>query len=167
MRHWYVIYSKPQKELFLFQQLSLYQINTYIPLVFNHSRNTHKTKPKDFFPCYLFVQLDIQDKGLSNLLWIPGSRGVVCYGDEPSEVPDAFIEQLKMKIDTINHTPLNSCSYYKGQNITISSGLFKGYSAVFDEYLPEKDRVQLLLKTIEDFNYRVEIPAIELSGSSV
>lgn len=164
MLHWYVMHAKPQKELFLFKQLNLNQIESYLPLATNNG-HFRLGGMKPFFPGYLFVRVDIATSGISQLLWIPGSKGIVCFGGEPASVSDGFILQLKIKMGSINSEPGSRMQrYHDGDPVTISSGPFEGFQAVFNEYLPAQDRVRLLLKTIADSCIRLEVPAGQLAA---
>jgi len=113
----------------------------------------------------MFVRVDILECGISQLLWVPGSKGIVCFGGEPASVSDGFVLQLKNKMNYLN-TDLESRfkRYKEGDAVTISGGPFEGYLAVFNEYLPAQDRVRLLLKTITDSSIRLEVPAGQLAA---
>ncbi len=163
MMHWYVLRSKPLKEIFLSKQLGFRNIEAYIPFVLKRKKYDPK-KSCNFFPGYIFVRIDLEKIGLSALKWIPGSNGVVCFGGEPGVVPDAFIHQLRYKMDRLNEEPQAKWArYQKGDRVEIKHGPFEGYLAVFDQYLPSSDRVRLMLKTIAEHQLKVEIPGEQLA----
>jgi len=164
MLHWYVMHSKPQKELFLFKQLCLSQIESYLPVL---KKNNQFTLPSEraFFPGYLFVRVDIALSGISQLLWTPGSKGIVCFGGEPASVSDSFIEGLMRKMDSINTEPKSRLLRYRnGDAVIIANGPFEGFQAIFNQYLPAQDRVRLLLKTIAENSIHIDVPAGQLAA---
>lgn len=162
---WYVMHSKPQKELFLFNQLNLNRIETYLPMVKARNPKAHK-RTRPFFPGYLFINVDLAITGTSELLWIPGSKGVVCFGGTPASVPDQFIQRLKQEMETIDAEPHTRMLRYKdGDLVKICSGPFEGFQAVFNQYLPEQDRVRLLLRTLAENSIYLEVPASQLTSS--
>ena len=164
MLHWYVMHSKPQKELFLFKQLCLNQVESYLPLIkkFDHFG---MVSTRAFFPGYLFVRADIALCGVSQLLWIPGSKGIVCFGGEPASVSDSFIEGLMRKMDSFNAEPKSRLLRYRnGDAVTIAEGPFEGFQAIFNQYLPAQDRVRLLLKTLADNSIHIDVPAGQLAA---
>lgn len=164
MMHWYVMRSKPLKELFLYQQLGLHGIEAYIPLVPFRKKGAASQIAHNFFPGYLFIHVDLVQSGISCLMYIPGSNGVICFGGEPGVVPEAFIQQLKWKVNHFYETPQPLFSKYKkGDSIRIASGPFEGYMAVFDHYIPTADRVRIMLKTIAEYQVRLEIPSEQIS----
>ncbi len=163
MMHWYVLRSKPLKEIFLSNQLGFHNIEAYVPLVLNRKKNNSQ-KSCNFFPGYIFVRIDLEKLGMSALMWMPGSNGVVCFGGEPGVVPDAFIHHLRHKVDHLNEDPQSKWArYQKGDQVKIAQGPFRGYEAVFDQYLPSSDRVRLMLKTIAEHQLKVEIPGEQLA----
>lgn len=163
MISWYVMQSKPQKERFLNSQLSINLIETFLPLIRTTNRNG-KPMTRSFFPGYMFVHVDLANQGISDLNWIPGARGLVCFGDQPASVPDQFITQLRKKLEVVNTKPgSNYNKHQPGDLVTIVSGPLKGYQAIFNHYLPEKDRVRLFLKLLSENTISLEVPATHIS----
>lgn len=163
MLKWYVMQSKPNREFFLASQLRLNHVKTYLPLIRMLDNKDH-IKQKPFFPGYLFVHIDLSKSGTSCLQWVPGSKGMVMFGGQPPSVPDQFIEELRYKLEKLN---INRDSKYsqipEGDPVSIVSGPFQGYRAMFNAYLPEKDRVRLLLNTLADNAFSIEIPAEDIA----
>lgn len=156
---WYVMQSKPQKERLLNSQLSINQIESYLPLVKTRNR-TGRSITKTFFPGYMFVRLDLTARGISDLNWIPGSRGLVSFGDQPASVPDHFIQQLKNKLEDLNTKQKTRMhNYRQGDIVTITTGPLEGYRAIFNQYLPDKDRVRLFLDMLSENTISLEVPA--------
>jgi transcriptional antiterminator RfaH len=163
MKQWYVMHSKPNKEWFLFDQLGHREIESYLP-VLKKNKTLWISRGKAFFPGYLFVKTDITVCGISSMLWIPGAKGIVCFGGEPAWVSEMFIDQLKHKMDQMNREEKSRFyKYREGDVVTIASGPFSGFQAVFNQYLPEHVRVRLLLTTLAENNVHIEIPAGQLA----
>jgi len=162
MFKWYVMQSKPNREFFLLSQLELNDIKTYLPVI-RTMYNERRIRIKPFFPGYLFVYVDLSERGTSCLQWIPGSKGMVMFDGQPPSVPESFIEELKWKLERINIRQESRFSKIsEGYPVKIVHGPFEGYQAIFNDYLPEKDRVKLLLKTLADNAFSIEIPASDI-----
>ncbi len=159
MLGWYVMQAKPQKESFLCSQLACNQIETYHPLIKTRNRKG-TTTTCSFFPGYMFIHVDLVDRGISDINWIPGSRGLVCFGGQPASVPDHFVQELKNKLEILNRKQKSdSLDHQQGDLVTITKGPFEGYRAVFNHYLPEKDRVRLFLDLLSKNTISLELPA--------
>ncbi len=159
MLGWYVMQAKPQKESFLCSQLECDLIETYHPSI--KTRNCKgRTMIRSFFPGYLFIHVDLDDRGISDFNWIPGSRGLVCFGGQPASVPEHFVHELKNKLEQLNRKQKQySLDHQQGDLVTIINGPFEGYRAVFNQYLPEKDRVRLFLELLSKNTISLELPA--------
>lgn len=163
MIKWYVMQSKPYKESFLLSQLALNQIESYLPLM-KSKNHSGRVLSKPFFPGYLFVHVDLNERGTACLQWIPGSKGLVKFEDQPPSVPEDFIQKLKRKLERINKSQDSRLfRIVEGHSVSIVHGPFEGYQAIFNEYLPEKDRVKLFLNTLADNAFFVEISASDIA----
>ena len=137
---WYTIHCKPRKEKQVAEYLKSHDFDIYYPIVrFNNANHP-------YFPRYLFVHTSINLVGMNVLRWIPGSIGLVEFGGEPAIVPDHFIERLKQHISSVEKSGgLHLHKLKQGDLVEIKAGAFSGYEAVFNYYLRDEDRVQLLL----------------------
>ncbi|HLO15311.1 MAG TPA: transcription termination/antitermination NusG family protein [Anaerolineales bacterium] len=164
MLGWYVMHSKPQKEQWLYNQLSSLQIETYFPCLYNRSGKVSSSKPKPYFPGYLFVNIDLDLAGRSALQWIPGSLGLVTFGDEPAAVPEGLLQRIRHRIDEINQRGKKILENLRpGDQVMIHSGPFAGYEAVFCTRLRDTERVQVLLKILQDCSLRINLSVNQLT----
>src|SRR5215207_3834781 len=139
MLEWYVMHSKSQKEQWLYKQLHALEIEAYYPClqVENGKPSSYKSKP--YFPGYLFVNVDLDLTGRSLLQWIPGSLGLVTFAEE-----NVFV------------------GLRSGDEVVNQSGAFAGYDAIFCARLQGSERVQVLLKVLQDQNIRIDLPLRKL-----
>lgn len=159
MIKWYVFQSKFRKESLVCEQLRIRNFDTFFPYIRGRSvhRGTYRVKP--YFPGYIFGRLDLEATGSSLIDWIPGAIGVVRFGGEPVPVQDHLIEMLRQHLDTINASLGEfSARFQLGDLVTIQSGPFAGYDAIFNVRLPGRDRVEVLLKLLQGTHIRVELP---------
>jgi transcriptional antiterminator RfaH len=152
------MHSKPQKERWLHDQLSTLEIETYYPClqIRNGKRFSHTTKP--YFPGYLFVNVDLETTGRSVLNWIPGSLGLVRFGEEPACVPEGLLQKIRHRVDEMNGARNKLFeSLRPGDGVVIHSGPFAGYDAIFCSRLRDSERIQVLLKVLQDRTIRVDL----------
>ena len=157
---WYVMRSKPNKESFLWEQLSLQNIECYYPRLRVQPVNPRARKLRAYFPGYLFVRVDLERINLSTLQWMPGAAGLVSFGGEPASVPDSLINTIRNRVDEINAAGGELLEgLEKGQAVAIQTGPFAGYNAIFDARLSGDERVRVLLELIDQGQLPVELPA--------
>ena len=157
---WYVIHSKPNKEELLYEQLRTRNIDAYYPRIKVQPINPRARKTIPYFPGYLFIKVDLDILGSSTLRWMPGALGLVEFGSDPASVPDDLIQTIREKVNQVNTLDENKAERFKtGESVTIQSGPFAGYHAIFDSRLPGPERVRVLLQLLSDRQIGVELSA--------
>ena len=158
MLDWYILNSKPNKEEFALQQLNLREINAYYPCVKVKPINPRSRKIKPYFPGYLFIHANLALIGTSILKWIPGTIGLVSFGNELASMPDDLLQSIRNHVDQINKAQGNTNKkFISGDKVQIQSGPFAGYQAIFDSYTPGHERVQVLLQMLQERQIKLEL----------
>jgi len=149
--HWYVLRSKPRKEYVVYRQVRNQGFEVYYPRLKIVPVNPRSRKVKPYFPGYMFVQVDVDDIGLSIFQWMPHTLGLVCIGDEPAIVSDNILIEIKNRVDQITEAGGELFEgLAHGEPVTISDGPFAGYEAIFDTRIPGSERVRVLLQLLND-----------------
>jgi transcriptional antiterminator RfaH len=157
---WHVIRSKPNKEDFLARQFEARGMKVFHPRIRVRVVNPRARRVRPYFPGYIFVQVDLEQTGWSVLQWMPGTMGLVSFGSVPASVPESLINTIRKRVDEINTSDRDMLKgLSKGQIVTIQSGPFAGYEAVFDERLSGEERVRVLLKLINKQQLPLELPS--------
>ena len=100
MKLWYALHTKPNSEYQVATALRQQELETYLPEIeAPKSRRQRKTRP--FFPCYLFVMIDFEQTGLSQVRWTPGLRRIVTIDNQPVPVPEAVIDLIRRQLGEI------------------------------------------------------------------
>lgn len=155
--NWYVLSIKAHKEQPVQRYLRNNRIETYFPTISVNPANPRSRSRRPFFPGYMFVNIDLDREGENRLRWIPGTRGLVRFGDQPASVPENTISELRKHVKTINNTALRPERLQRGDRVRIINGIFNGYEAIFDAHLSGKDRVQVLLAFLSQHSRRVRL----------
>jgi transcriptional antiterminator RfaH len=149
MENWYVLHSKPNAEYQVANALKGRGIQTYLPEIeAPKARPGRKRQP--LFPCYLFVRVDLEAVGLSQVQWTPGLRRIVAFGDRPTSVADEVIDLIQR-----GHT------FMPGDTVRITDGPMQGMLAVFERPTTPSERVQVLLTFLGQAN-RARVPVTDL-----
>jgi transcriptional antiterminator RfaH len=164
MLRWYVLQSKPQKESFLYDQLRLRKIETYFPRVRINPVNPRAKKVKPYFPCYLFIRVDLDEVGIANLQWMPGACRLISYDGEPAFISDVLMKSIQSRVDRINLAGEEVYQKLKpGDMVSVHSGPFAGYRAIFDSRLKGNERVRVLLQMLQDRQICMEISGEQIA----
>jgi transcriptional antiterminator RfaH len=163
MVHWYVMHSKPRKEAILRERLRFQRIEVYLPSIRVKPVNPHARKEQPFFPGYLFIHVDLEQNSVSELRRIPGSTGIVCFGDEPAAVADSLIRTIQKEIEDITESNDRYADRFKsGDWVVINDGPFANRRAMFDCRLSGQDRVRVLLELLQGQKMRLDLSAKQL-----
>ena len=163
MDRWFVIHSKPRKEEFLCEQLSIRNIESYYPCIKVRRVNPRARKYAPFFPGYLFIHTDIEKTGQATLQWLPGAIGLVRLGGDLAVIPDNVLLEIRQRVETISKVDFNQTGNIKaGDPVLICDGPFMGYEAIFDTRIDGTKRVRVFLKLVQDRSWRLELFANQI-----
>jgi transcription antitermination factor NusG len=159
MEEWYLVYTRAGKEISVRGQLNEWLPEAFVPTMKGRAYRWGKlvTAVSPLFPCYVFAliptQCDLRRAGYTY-----GAREVVRAGQVPLIVPKSIIEQLKARCA---HGPIELPikSFQRGEPVTVASGAFRGFDAVFEQYLSAPQRVAILLSSLMETSVRVVLPA--------
>lgn len=157
---WLVMRSKPNREDALHQELKARKIEVFYPKIRVQPVNPRSRTYKAFFPGYLFVHVDPDQTGFSDLNWVPFSQGLVSFGDDVSEVPEHLVQKIQKQVLAINSAGGEQLLGLRhGDRVDITSGPFAGHEAIFDLTLPGQERVRVLLEFLSHQHVPVVVPA--------
>ena len=160
---WYVIRSKPNKEMTLWRELTARGFECFCPQLQVRPVNPRSRKVRAYFPGYLFLQTDMEQVGTSTFQWMPFSSGYISFDGVPATVPDTMIQAIRRHVDQINGASNNRLAGIRpGEVVMIEGGPFDGYEAIFDVNIPGSERVRVLLKLLQARQLSVELPAAQV-----
>ena len=149
MKNWYLIYSKPQKELVARQNLERQGYEVYLPMARLRRRRMGKgvTRIEPLFPRYLFIKLDTKTDNWSPIRSTLGVNNIVKFGMYPSAVPETLIELLDDRCDEEGIQDIAPDEYKEGEAIRVMEGPMTGLEGVFLAKT-SSDRVMVLLDIV-------------------
>lgn len=162
---WYVLRSKPNKEMILWRELTARGFECFYPQLHVRPVNPRSRKIRPYFPGYLFLHIDIEQVGASAFQWMPFSNGFVAFQEVLATVPDNLIQAIRQQVDTINRgSSKATAGLNQGDTVIIQGGPFDGYEAIFDAHLPGRERVRVLLKLLQVRQMGLELPATQVQA---
>ena len=161
--HWYVLRVKPHKERAVFQLLQTREVEAYFPVIKVTPKNPRAAKERPYFPGYLFVRANLEKLGANALSWVPGTHGLVAFGDVPAIVPVNLIHEIKHRLSAVEASGgLVLDNLKKGDRVRIVSGVFEGYEAIFDTRVPDGQRVQVLMSFLSRHPQPVKLDVADI-----
>ena len=165
---WYVLRSKPNKELTLWRELLAGRFDCSYPQLHVRPVNPRSRTIRPYFPGYLFVHADVEQVGNSMFQWMPFSGGLVSFDGEPAAVPENLIHAICRHVDQINAAGGEQLAGLKpGDLVVIQSGPFDGYEAIFDTCLEGTERVRVLLSLLRARQMGLELPSAQVRRQKV
>jgi len=151
MESWYVVKTKPNREFMVRDQLVTRGIETYLPLWKPVQLSNVNKKLRPYFPCYLFVNLDLQQTSMSSVAYLPGVNYLITCDDQPVRVEQSVIHAISARLQMLENTVTdrNGKPLLHGDKVIITTGVFDGYEAIFDKHLSSGDRVRLLINFLQ------------------
>lgn len=156
---WYAVYTKPKAEDATAAHLEMAGIRTINPKikVKKYLRKKYKEVIEPLFPCYVFASFDLRDQ----VHLVKYTRGVryIVGKDSPMAVHDLIIEAILERMEEGDIVRPLRDSFERGDRVLIKEGLFKDFYGVFERDIPGRERVMILLETIQS--------KIEIEGHSI
>jgi len=160
--HWYVVSTKPHQEKQAKLHIKQCGIECFLPLLKESKiiRRTRKTVIEPLFPGYLFARFDL-DKHYRAVNYATGVRKIVEFGSGPVELDATMIDAIKERLNN-GYATTHSERFKMGQVVHIKGGPLTGLEAVFMREMTDRNRVLLLLNTLE-FHAKVTLNIDQVS----
>ena len=154
-QQWFVISTKVRREEFAQEQLDRRAVETFLPRIIESSRFEIKPVVAPLFPSYLFVHIDLEQQYF-DVVWTPGVRRFIGFGELPSPVDDAVIDFLHARMG--QEGVLRAQPVFKpGDVVRIKRGPFEGLVGIIENPGCGRGRVRVLMELLRR-QTRVEVP---------
>jgi transcription antitermination factor NusG len=142
MNSWYVINTKPKKELQVAKLFAEGGFTCYIPVY----RQDKRIAP--FFPGYGFLRFNFPDD-FRTVRYTRGVKSVVGDGHGPIPIPDEVVERIKSReVDGLIELEKHGEAPKVGDEIEVAEGPLKGLRGIFKKEIGDKERVMILLSYV-------------------
>lgn len=160
---WYLVRTKPGKEKWVRDQLSVNLPEVFLPLLRARMPKWGRlaVSVAPLFPCYLFAKFDLSEHYFE-VKYLPGVQGLVSAGRDPITVSEPIIGEIRRRgVDGIVEIPDEP--FGNGERVRVMDGPFRGFDAIFERYLSSSERVAILLGAVQTGGLRVVLPAAALA----
>lgn len=158
---WYVIQTKPKKEVEAESYLSTRGVEMFNPLMETFaSRNGRVNKElKSLFPGYVFGKFDLE-QNYPLVRWARGVKRVLGFGGYPTPISEEVVRIIKERTDDQGVVRMKH-HLEPNDVVRIKTGPLKDLLGIFERWISDSDRVRILLSLI---GYQ---PAVEIHYSMV
>jgi transcriptional antiterminator RfaH len=145
---WYAVQTKSQKEDIAVSYISRLGLQVFNPRMRKQYKVCGKIVEKvvPIFPCYIFARFN---KYYShNITYARGVKRIVTFGEEMIPIEERIIGILRQRSAQYTDSS-RSDGFCPGDVVVITGGPLYGIEGIFEKELSDKDRVSILLHSIE------------------
>ena len=145
MKKWFILYTKPNQEIKVAEQLKEINISCFCPTVtiFKKYSDRKKKVIKPLLPSYVFVF--IEEEKRNDVFSVFGITRYMFWLGKPANVRESEIELMKQYLNGI-YESISLTKFTKGQLYKISEGVFSGRIGKVVE--SQKNKIKLELQSL-------------------
>ncbi len=147
MQAWFVARTKYRKETCAQRHLERRGLRVFLPRMIELRYDQPASVSPHLaplFPGYLFVRMRFPVEYCS-VIWAPGVRELVSFGDGPVPVDDEVIDEIRRRCDVTGAVYTTPAPWRPGDRLEIPVGPFAGQLATVLGVTPSRRRVKLLI----------------------
>ncbi len=145
-REWYVVRTKPRREDYAQDQLLRRGVHTFLPRIVEPLRGRPEPVVGPLFPGYLFAHVDLLSQ-YTSVIWAPGVRNFVTFGEIPAAVDRAVVEFLHDRCGpegVVRIVP----TFHDGDVVRVTRGPLGGLVGVVQGHVSGECRVRVLMELL-------------------
>lgn len=108
-------------------------------------KGAKKTTSRKFFPGYILVKMELDDKSWHLVKGTPKITGFVGGSTNPPVVPDEEVDRITRQIEEGTLKPKPKVEFDKGETVRVTSGPFSTFTGVVDEVNQDKGKLKVLV----------------------
>jgi transcriptional antiterminator NusG len=107
-------------------------------------KGQRRTSTRKFYPGYLFVQMELNEKSFHLVKNTPKITGFL-GGTNPTPVRESEIAQINTAMSEGQIKPKPRVHFEEGDSVRVIDGPFSNFSGTVEEVKPEKQKVRVLV----------------------
>ncbi|MBK5094936.1 MAG: transcription termination/antitermination protein NusG [Deltaproteobacteria bacterium] len=154
-RQWYVVhtysgYEKKVKESLLNRieaeavQERFGEVLIPSETVVEMKKGKKRTGTRSFFPGYLLIQMELDEKTWHLVRHTPKVTGFV-GGKTPAPIPESEVEDIRSQMVEGRLKPKPKVTFTEGENVRVNDGPFSNFNGVVESIKPDKGKVVVLV----------------------
>ena len=118
----------------------IYDIRIPVETVIEKNGDVEKEVEMKIFPCYVLIKMTMTEESWHAVRNITGVTGFVGPGSRPTPLSDAEVEALNIETKRVELV------VKVGDSVTVSEGLFEGYTGTVEAISDDLKKVTVLIK---------------------
>lgn len=154
MKSWYVVHTQTGSEEKVkvtlenkIAQESLQDLitNVIVPTeqVSEIRAGKKKISKRKFFPGYLLIEMELNEKTYLFVKRTPGVTGFIGLGKKPMPLPQEEVDNILKRTKETEAKPSPKVIFEKGEQVRVTEGPFLNFSGTVEEVHPEKGKVKV------------------------
>lgn len=146
---WYVLHTKPRKEDYVAGQLVSRDAEVFYPRLVESgpTGDGHQVRVAPMFPSYLFVKLDVDQRG-KGVRYTPGVKDFLRTDGRPEPIPGDVVAALQDRTGPSGVYRRPQPHLEPGSRLRIDKGPLRGMDVIFERELSGPERVAVLLAEV-------------------
>lgn len=163
MNQWFVIKTKPHRELAVHTLLSRAHFTSFLPRFrqVDHQLRASHLNIKPLFPGYLFINIDFTNpKNIHLIRYTRGVSHILCMNGMPTPVADKIVKAIQSKMNAHGYVE-QPVEFKKGDKIKVKRGVLRDLEGVFEKQTSDQDRINVLLNLV-NYNIKATLHSSEI-----
>jgi transcription termination/antitermination protein NusG len=108
-------------------------------------KGSKRTTTRKFFPGYLLVKMEMNERSYHVVKSTPKVTGFVGGAKNPPPVPEEEVRRITRQISEGSLRPVPKVEFEKGETVRITEGPFANFTGLVDEVKPDKGKLRVMV----------------------
>ena len=104
-----------------------------------------KISKRKFFPGYLLVEMELNEKTYLFVKTAPGVTGFIGLGKRPMPLPQGEVDNIIKRTEQTQAKPSPKIVFEKGEQVRVTEGPFLNFNGSVEEIHPEKGKIKVMV----------------------
>jgi len=154
MKHWYVVHTQTGSEekvkSALEKRIAQASMQDCVSKVIIPTEQISEVRSgkkrisqRKFFPGYLLVEMNLDEKGYLFIKSVPGVTGFIGLGKKPMPLPQKEVDDILKRTQDTQVKPSPKIVFEKGEQVRVKDGPFVNFNGSIEEIHPEKGKLKV------------------------
>lgn len=154
MKNWYVVHTQTGSEekvkTALERKVNQAGLQEFITSVIIPTEQVSEIRSgkkrisqRKFFPGYLLVEMELNEKTYLFIKTSPGVTGFIGLGKKPMPLPQQEVDSILKRTKETQAKPSPKVIFEKGEQVRVTEGPFVNFNGTIDEIHPDKGKIKV------------------------